>query len=119
MKNSYRINNIPELEENLQRVYQSTDPETISAYVHSQPPTFPSDSRLHRIGGCWDCPYASVETRSAGVATHATCYWDGSSSNIAQWVTDQDSGVPPACPLKQKAVITVLKTKEGEETPEG
>ncbi len=119
MKNSYKINNIPKLEGELQKVYDSTNPETINEYVSSQPPTFPSDSRLHRIGGCWDCPYASVESRSAGVATSVRCYWDGSGSNIARWATDESTTVPPQCPLRQKAVITVLKTKEGEETPEG
>ena len=106
MKNS-KINSISELQAELSRVYSNSDEETLQEFLSSQPPVYPESSRLHRVDGCRECPYAQNDV----------CYWDGSGSDISSYTSS--SGQPQQCPLLATAIITQLAGPKGPTGPQG
>ena len=97
-KKSNIIDTVIELESELKKVYDRTEPDTIHQYISDK------ESKDHRVNGCHNCPFARVLQLAPN--KHSYCIWDGSMSDISAFVDSDSSGTPADCPL-QKSNITV------------
>ena len=116
-RNNKRINNVPELEKELKRVYDRTDETIIQEYIGNQRvvniETLPP--RTHNITGCCDCPFVrSVAVNECDqdgqpydITEHTFCIWDGTKSDIKQFVA-ADAVTPGQCPLRSSDIQVTI-----------
>jgi len=99
------IESIQELEVELKKTYDRTDPEVIHEYLSAE--TAETAGSYHTISGCDDCPFVrNVQVDQE--KSHTFCLWDGTKSDISPWIGPGTSSCPSQCPLRESKITVRL-----------
>jgi len=94
-----QIDNVPELERELKKTYDRTDPDTIHEYLAQEDHAV--NGVTHTIKGCSDCPFVRPIVDLDTGESSTFCLWDPVKRYIQKHV-DSMASTPDHCMLREQ-----------------
>lgn len=103
----YKYNRMEELENALKDIYDQADPEVVQNWLLGITQEV-NKPKIHNVDGCHNCVFCerkvfSPKDDKPNVKFKPVCYWDGSESNLIDFVLRKSS--PDSCPLNSRDIL--------------